>query len=156
MNATDYKPTKVKAKRRKDRGLLIPKVTSANPNRGVERILSLSEVRYQVWYLNNLKRHTVLLPKGLTIEEARTRRDTLYKNLKETYGAKASLSAGRMTQQINKVTLTPSTYIYYRKPWVVRIRGKQIGDAKTQEGAEAIRNAWLAVNPNAIPNLVTE
>jgi len=41
----------------------------------------------------------------------------------------------------------PTRFIYIRKPYFIRIRGKQVGEAQTLEEAQRIRDEWLKNNP---------
>jgi hypothetical protein len=146
---------KAPAKSRIKQGIVVPKVVSLDT--GIHEIRQLTGMgsRYRLWYLVNGKRKYVILPKGVSIEEARVRRDHLHKNLRERYGAKRTdiKTAPRKKQE---TLLTPEKFIYRRPPLVIRIMGKQIGEAQTWKEAERIRNTWLKNNVALVPQLAKE
>ena len=160
MQPPDYKTTTVSAKparRNKggipDTGIAIP--TLRTPNTGIHAIQQIEgPPRYKIWFHVDGKKRYVLLPRGTSLTEARTRRDNLYKNLRWRYRAKRRTP--RNWEKVgHKVTeLTQHTFIY-RVPvtYVVRIRGRKVGEARSKLEAEQIRDKWIAENADKVPDL---
>lgn len=153
----DYKPTKTVTTKRKPKkanaGITFPRIASVNM--GIHVITRLNGIRYKVWYRVDGKKKYVLLPRGISLTEARLRRDNLYRNLKKDYGAKSRKPRDpSLPKPTRTVRLTQNTFLR-RIPahWAVEIRGKTVGTAKFKIDAEAKRDAWLAANPEAIPEL---
>lgn len=71
-------------------------------------------------------------------EEAKKARDAFYAEARAS-GAK---TVGYRTAK-DKVDSDPDKYIYRRKPFIVRIAGKCIGEAETVVEARALRDAHL-------------
>ena len=46
-----------------------------------------------------------------------------------------------------KASSRPTLYIYERKPYVIRIKGRQVGEAQTLSEAQELRDAALARKP---------
>jgi len=152
--AMRYNPTKaMPATVKKPKGIIVPEVV--NPDTGIHVVRSLAgtEPRRKLWYYVDGKKRYVCLPSGTTLEEARTRRDTLYKNLRTLYGAKKRKPQTDHVRKPHVTRLTPEKFIYRRKPLVVRILGKQIGEAETWAQAQHLRDTWLKANPAAVPQL---
>lgn len=136
----------IKPRRRPKRvGTTFPRITSKDT--GIHTIKTLEGNRYKIWFLAGEKKRYVTLKKGTTIEEARKRRDTLYKNLREKFGAKGRTFKSVASRPPAEPTWKPGKYIYRRKPFVVRVRGKQIGEFDTEEQAQWGLNQWLKENP---------
>lgn len=156
MNPESYKPTPVTAKKRKPRktGITYPAILT--PDTGIHTVQTLlPEKKYKIWYQVDGRKHYVTLPKGTTIEDARTRRDRLYENLRTRYRATRRTPKTSETQpRTNKVRVTPGKYIYERPPFIVKIRGKQICEAGTHDEAEAKRDAWLKENSALVPHVL--
>ena len=150
-----YKPSKAMPAKLKDKriGITFPAITT--PDTGLHRIKTLVAERYRIWYHVGRKKRYVLLPRGTTLEEARKRRDTLYANLKTNYGAR-QLTAVKTRATARKpytVTLTPGKYVYRRPGFVVKICGKQVAEAWTEEEADRKRDAWLLANAARVPHI---
>ena len=165
MNLIDYKPTNAvtldpkpprpKIPKKRVRGITFP--APVGPDTGILKVSNLTAAgtRYRLWYVQNTRRRYITLPAGTTIEEARTRRDNLFKNLKDLHGGKARKPGLKQESRKAHVTvLKPDSYIYKRPAFFVKIRGKQVGAANTREEAQAIRDKWLAENPEKMPNLI--
>ena len=119
------------------------------PDTGINRVPCLTGTRYKVWYLVGGRRRYVMLPKGIDITEARSRRNRLYKRLKDDYGAKRKVMRGRTVSEPaakKPIKIAPGRFVYERHPYVVRIRGKQVATARTVAEAEIKRDQWLAAN----------
>lgn len=152
MKSTDYKPAKPVATKRKKTGITFPAILT--PDTGIHRIRSINAPRYKIWYEVGGRKQYVTLPVGTTIEEARTRRDRLYENLKKQFKARRRTpKATDSERKTYTVSLTPNKYIYRRLPYVVRICGKQIGEARTKYEAEQKRDAWLREHADQVPHI---
>ena len=151
-SAVTVKPPKRRNKTlRKKTGVTFPAVLTENTGIHIVQTL-LPEKKLKIWYHVGGKKRYVTLPKGTSIEEARIRRDRLYQNLKDLYGAKRRTpKATDPERKEYTVSLTPEKYIYRRAPYIVKIRGKQIGVAATQQLAEKLRDEWLAANEGLVP-----
>src|SRR5688572_23023888 len=92
MQSKHYKPTSVTTtlpklkKKRKLTGVTFPAILT--PDTGIHVVKQLTGDRYRIWFHVGTKKRYVSLPKGTTMDEARTRRDRLYENLKREYGAR--------------------------------------------------------------------
>lgn len=154
----DPKPPRTRAKSRKKRirGITFPAITG--PDTGILKVhgLTAAGTRYKLWYGENSRRRYISLPAGTSLDEARTRRDNLFKNLKELHGGKPrKLRETEYARKKHVTVLKPDSYIYERPGFFVKILGKQIGAAYTREEAQALRDKWIAENPEKVPHLVT-
>lgn len=150
----DPRPPKPKKRKTRLRGITFP--SGAGQDTGIVRCRSLaaSGTRYRLWYRDGTKRHYVILPVGTTIEQARVKRDNLFRNLKELHGARPrKLRESEVTRKPRTTPLSPDLFIYERPGFIVKILGKQIGQASTREDARAIRDKWIAENPEKVPHL---
>ena len=121
-----------------------PKLVRADT--GIHSVTTLAGRRYRVWWVEDGVKRYVSLPPGIGIEEARERRDRLYQRLKADYGAsRKTLRTSKGRPKVgHSLDVTPGKFIYRRDPFVVRIRGVQVGTASTLKTAEAMRDRWLA------------
>ena len=150
----NYKTPDTVSTKPKHPGITFPEILT--PNTGIHIIERITGTRYKVWYHVDGKKRYLSLPNGITLTEARTRRDTLYKNLKTTYGAKKRkprTANSRPSQSV--IQVDQKTYLY-RIPamWGVRIRGKHIGKHRDLLKAGAIRDAWLKENADLVPHVL--
>jgi len=162
MPAINYKTTTVStkpAKRNKggipDTGIVVP--TLRNLNTGIHAIQQIEGgPRYKLWYHVDGKKRYVSLPKGISLTEARHRRDNLFRNLREKYAAKRRTPRNRENGGRKVPELTQHTFIY-RVPatYGIRIRGRKVGKARTKYEAEQIRDRWIADNADKVPDLAT-
>lgn len=123
---------------------------SVSPDTGIHVVKQIDRVRYKIWYHVGRNKRYVTLPPGTTLPEARVARDNLYENLRKKFGAvkrrkRKPHDFGQKEAPPTKVRL--DTFLYKRDPWIVRIRGKQIGSARCKTEARIIRDRWLAENP---------
>ena len=98
--------------------------------------------RYKIWWQVDGKKRYRALPPRTMIEEARARRDEFYANLMLD-GAVA----------VKHKVVTPrgpkpggGKYIYKRPQFVVRVRGKQLGEFHTEAEARKVVVKWFAEN----------
>lgn len=147
---------KKRPKKRKPEGITVPEVLTPDTGIHVIKQLTGTAPRLKLWFHQDGKKKYVSLPAGTTMEEARTRRDHLYRNLRQLYQAKKRSPRNLGTvRKPHETSLTPEKFIYRRKPLVIRILGKQIGEADTREQAERLRNKWLKENSTLVPQLTS-
>lgn len=151
------KRKKTKAKIPKNR-ISVPMVPAESPDTGIHVIDQVKGVRYKVWYHHGDRKRYVTLPYGISIAEARERRDTLYRNLVNQYEAvrrRKRTDGDSKAPAPRPITLdevgATDRYIYKRDPYVVRIRGRQIGTSATKTGAMLLRNEFLGQNTKDHP-----
>lgn len=142
-------PTKKKPRK----GIWLPSATK-DSDVGIAVIRFLDYTKYQIKYQQDGKWRFVPLPQGTTLEEARERRNHLYRNLRAQHGAKTLPKRNTKPRKPRRVHTYYNTYIYARDPWIVRIGGKQIGSAKTKTEALTLRNDWLRANPDKVPRII--
>ena len=80
---------------------------------------------------------------------ARARRDAFYAELD---AAGATTNPSIRGTALKKALTNPdsSQYIYYRRPWIVKVLGVYVGEFETQEEARVARNAALKESGVAI------
>ena len=102
--------------------------------------------RYKLWYHVNGKKRYVALPPRTTPEEARARRDDLHAALKAARAVEVKHNDAKPRGP------KPGTgkYIYRRPAYIVRIRGKQLGEFHTEEEAQKVVEKWLTENTSAM------
>ncbi len=94
-------------------------------------------VYYARYYKNNIElRRSLSTANEAT---AKTAQALFYKNLKKDG---ATVFTGRSTQ--DKLKDKPDLYIYTRKPILVQIKGKVIGEFMTKKEARVERDKYLA------------
>ena len=144
----------IRKKKTKLKGITYPWLATPDTGITVVRQISQSGDRLKLWYLVDGKRRYVTLPKGTTMDEARTRRDHLYRNLKELHQARqVKVRTITVKRKPSDTQLTPEKYIYRRAPYLVRVLGKVVGEAETREQAVRVRNQWLRANKTLVPQL---
>ena len=130
-------------------GVTIPELIT--PDMGIHRVQLRGDVRFKLWHEQDGRKRYLTLPAGTTIEQARARRDALYADLRK-HGART-----RTPKDVNPRKDSPAApswglgkYIYRRKPFVARIRGKQIGEFTTEQEAQQAVNGWFNKNAKHI------
>lgn len=137
----DKRPRKRKSP---TKGITVPFIT--DPDTGIAPLDQVTAVRYRIWYIEDGKRKYVMLPKGTTIEDARTRRDTLYRNLILDYGARRK-PVPVSTRKPRELDLSSRKLIrFIPAKYEIHFRGKYIGCGKTREIAEAKLAKWIEDN----------
>ena len=151
----DLPPLPKKPRKKKlPKGIVVPKVLT--PDTGIHAIRQLAGEgdRYRLWYHIDGKRKYLALPRGTSLDEARVRRDHLFRNLRTKYDAKTHVTRTFDKPRKDHATkLTPELYICRQDPFVIRVMGKEIGTAKTWKQAEQVRNRWLKSNAEKVPHL---
>ena len=114
-----------------------------NPDTGIHALRHADgTTRYKIWYHVDGKKRYVSLPPRTMIEEARARRDDLHAALKAARAVEVKHNDAKPRGP------KPGTgkYIYSRPQFVVRIRGKQLGEFHTEEEAQKVVEKWLTEN----------
>ena len=111
---------------------------TTHPDTGIHTVYGN---RLKIWHEVDDRKQYLTLPPGTTIDEARARRDELYRTLAEQ-GARPVTVAPR-TRKPTEVSWKPGKYTYERKPSTVRIRGHQIGEFTSKQEAQDAVNQWF-------------
>jgi hypothetical protein len=117
--------------------IVIPPKRRGNPDYGI--IVSQTQAgkpTFRLTFREDGIKRTFLLRDAKTIEQARELRDIFYKNLRRKYDVTTRVKLGRPARPGRKG-------IYYRKPWYVKIDGKQIGEFDTEAEAKQAKAAYL-------------
>lgn len=114
--------------------------TLLTPDTGLHHV---NDSRWRVWYHQDGRKRYLRLPAGITIEEARLRRDAIYEEL-QRQGAEPRTPKPPNPRLISRpvspsITRVPEHFVIY-------FRGKYVGTGKTREIAEQKLAAWLEVN----------